>query len=87
MLKINDFFKLLFLLVNEYTKEAGVRSLERKLAAVCRSVAVRVAESSEDTLPYIINADHIEDILGVSRFLMNYSSIIIVIIRHHPLII
>lgn len=30
-----------------YTREAGVRSLERKIGAVCRAVAVRVAEAQE----------------------------------------
>lgn len=31
-----------------YTREAGVRSLERKIGAVCRAVAVRVAEAQKD---------------------------------------
>lgn len=30
-----------------YTREAGVRSLERKIGAVCRAVAVRVAEAQK----------------------------------------
>jgi ATP-dependent Lon protease len=30
--------------VSKYTREAGVRSLERKIGAVCRAVAVKVAE-------------------------------------------
>ena len=34
-------------LVNSYTGEAGVRQLERALAAVCRSTAVKVGPSSE----------------------------------------
>ncbi|XP_013394100.1 lon protease homolog 2, peroxisomal [Lingula anatina] len=33
-------------IISRYTREAGVRSLERKLAAVCRAIAVRVAEHS-----------------------------------------
>ena len=30
--------------VSDYTREAGVRTLERRIAAVCRAVAVRVTE-------------------------------------------
>ena len=30
-------------LAEDYTREAGVRSLEREIAALCRSVAVRAA--------------------------------------------
>lgn len=32
------------LLFARYTREAGVRSLDRKLGAICRAVAVKVAE-------------------------------------------
>ncbi|XP_054864754.1 lon protease homolog 2, peroxisomal [Amphiprion ocellaris] len=31
--------------ISRYTREAGVRSLERKIGAICRAVAVKVAES------------------------------------------
>ena len=30
--------------MSDYTREAGVRTLERRIAAVCRAVAVRVTE-------------------------------------------
>lgn len=33
------------MMISQYTKEAGVRNLERTIAAVCRAVAVRVAEA------------------------------------------
>ena len=32
--------------VSKYTREAGVRTLERRIGAVCRAVAVKVAEHS-----------------------------------------
>ncbi len=31
--------------VSKYTREAGVRTLERRIGAVCRAVAVKVAEN------------------------------------------
>jgi len=34
------------LIVSKYTREAGVRTLERRIAAICRAVAVKVAENS-----------------------------------------
>jgi ATP-dependent Lon protease len=37
-------------LVTEYTSEAGVRTLERKVATVCRKVARRTAEGDESEL-------------------------------------
>lgn len=33
-------------IISNYTREAGVRSLERKIGGVCRSVAVQVAEAT-----------------------------------------
>lgn len=34
-------------IISKYTREAGVRSLERKIGAVCRAVAVKVAEGQK----------------------------------------
>jgi ATP-dependent Lon protease len=34
-------------IVDHYTREAGVRSLEREIAAVCRDLAVRLAEGED----------------------------------------
>ena len=36
---------------SSYTREAGVRSLERKIGALCRAVAVKVAEGQKVTEP------------------------------------
>lgn len=53
-------------LVDEYTREAGVRSLEKRIAGVCRAVAVRLA-GGEDVE---IDADgaFIEEVLGQPRY-------------------
>lgn len=34
----------IFFFDDRYTREAGVRSLDRKFGAICRAVAVKVAE-------------------------------------------
>lgn len=50
------------LVVEEYTSEAGVRSLERQCEAIMRKMAVKVA--SEEDLPKEVTADMIPGILG-----------------------
>ena len=52
-------------LVDHYTREAGVRSLEREIAAVCRSTAVKVAEGLD--VREVANAEHIERVLGPQK--------------------
>ncbi|MDI6754681.1 MAG: endopeptidase La [Thermodesulfobacteriota bacterium] len=50
----------------EYTREAGVRNLEREIANVCRGVARRVAEGQE-TLT-VIDAEGLSSYLGPVKF-------------------
>ena len=49
-----------------YTREAGVRNLERKIDAVCRKVAVSKAEGKAVNVQ--ITAENVPDYLGVQRF-------------------
>ncbi|QGZ59723.1 endopeptidase La [Paraburkholderia acidiphila] len=53
-------------IIRDYTREAGVRSLERKIGAVFRYVALRVAESPSTRER--IDADRLTSILGHHRF-------------------
>ncbi len=54
-------------IIREYTREAGVRNLERELAKVCRKVARRLVEGVEE-LPIRVAAADLEEYLGVRRF-------------------
>ena len=52
-------------IIRDYTREAGVRNLEREIGAVLRHVAVRVAEGAPKTVR--INQSELAAILGPSR--------------------
>jgi ATP-dependent Lon protease len=52
--------------INEYTREAGVRTLERQIGTIARKVAARVATDANYTAR--IDADQVPDYLGPSRF-------------------
>ena len=56
------------LLVRSYTREAGVRSLEREIAALCRKTARRRAEG--DTAPVTVDPERVTALLGSPRFLL-----------------
>ncbi len=53
-------------IIADYTREAGVRNLERETGSVLRRVAMRIAEG--ETGPITIDADDLQAILGASRF-------------------
>jgi ATP-dependent Lon protease len=53
-------------IIESYTRESGVRSLERKIGAVVRSVAKQVA--MEEQAPEEINVDFVLKVLGVEIF-------------------
>lgn len=58
-------------IIGKYTREAGVRNLERRIADICRGVAVTVATQSEenDDLVFIeLTPDNISDYLGPERY-------------------
>lgn len=53
-------------IISDYTREAGLRNLEREIGSVCRYAATRVAEGDADKIA--INAANVPDILGPARF-------------------
>ena len=54
-------------IVRNYTREAGVRNLEREIASLCRKVAKEVVKKGPETRVEI-NAASIAKFLGVSKF-------------------
>jgi ATP-dependent Lon protease len=58
--------KALHTIIISYTREAGVRNLERRIADVCRAVAVEFASGKTDK--QTITADRAMEILGPERF-------------------
>jgi ATP-dependent Lon protease len=58
-------------IVAEYTREAGVRSLERQIGAVARKIAARVAGADANAplaLPVLVGAADVPDYIGPPRF-------------------
>jgi ATP-dependent Lon protease len=53
-------------IIRSYTREAGVRQLEREIGSVCRGVATRVAEGSAERVT--VTRDAIRDYLGTPKF-------------------
>jgi ATP-dependent Lon protease len=56
----------LTLLIERYTREAGVRSLEKSIAAVVRGVAVRFGEGNEEAT-VVRNEEDLRGFLGAAR--------------------
>ena len=64
LLEFND--EALLGIINSYTREAGVRNLEREIAAVCRAVAKEVAEGKKDKVT--VTVDLLHKFLGAVKF-------------------
>ena len=53
-------------IARDYTREAGVRNLEREVGSLCRKVAKQIAEGRKT--PIAVTAEHIPEYLGRQRF-------------------
>ncbi|WP_240893919.1 endopeptidase La [Limisphaera ngatamarikiensis] len=54
-------------IIQDYTREAGVRELERQIAAICRHVAARVARG--EITSFTVTPQQVETILGPPRYI------------------
>jgi ATP-dependent Lon protease len=55
-------------LIHDYTREAGVRQLEREIAALTRKATRRIVANGEFTRPLILKPDTLKEYLGAARF-------------------
>ncbi len=61
--------------IRDYTRESGVRNLEREIGRIARKVATKLTsndeteeDQSEEKQPFIINAERVREYLGKPRF-------------------
>jgi len=53
-------------IARDYTREAGVRNLEREIGRACRKIATHIAEGKE--LPVVVNPAKVGELLGKPKF-------------------
>jgi ATP-dependent Lon protease len=69
--------KTLRRLIHDYTREAGVRQLEREIAALTRKATRRiVSNNGHSTKPLVLSPEKLSDYLGAARFLSETAQVI-----------
>lgn len=63
-LRITD--KAIRLIIEGYTREAGVRALEQKIAAICRKSAMEIVEGNAEKIS--VKPENIEALLGTRKY-------------------
>jgi ATP-dependent Lon protease len=53
-------------IIRSYTREAGVRNLEREIGAVCRKVVTRISEGKESSVE--VTAERVKEFLGREKY-------------------
>lgn len=72
--KIND--DVIKMIIKNYTKEAGVRELDRQLTTIIRKVVTKIVMDNDDSNTYEITLDNLEEYLGKSKYIdLEYSSV------------
>jgi len=57
----------IFNIIQQYTREAGVRNLEREIASICRKIARKVVKNKVEK-PYRISCESVPQYLGPPKF-------------------
>ena len=53
-------------IIRTYTREAGVRNLEREIAKLCRKAVTKIVRKEEEKV--VVTPDNLEDFLGVKKY-------------------
>ena len=61
--------EVIYKIITDYTMEAGVRELERKIAKICRKAARRLIK--DDSTPIVVTVANLEEFLGLGRYMTN----------------
>lgn len=66
MIDLTD--RAIYGIIRKYTREAGVREVERKITTICRKVAKKMAEDEENFKTTKIDEDNLIDYLGLPKY-------------------
>ncbi len=65
-MKLSD--NALIEVIRSYTRESGVRNLEREIAALCRKVAIQLVEGGDTSRCVSISLQNLSSFLGVKKY-------------------
>ena len=57
-------------IIREYTREAGLRNLQREIASICRKTVRDILDRQEKGKKYIITPELVEELLGPRKFFL-----------------
>ena len=55
-------------IIQKYTKEAGIRELERCLAKICRKIVKNIIENKQTKEKIVVNSKKVREFLGVDKY-------------------